>query len=109
MNDTPRDHLKRAAEALGGQAALAVACGYEDRRHVWPWFAQDPQHQRKVPPERCPLIERATRALAEERGDPSLIVTCEELRPDIAWSVLRDNPTDAPTTTPGALDEKAAA
>ncbi len=32
-----------------------------------------------VPAERCPEIERATGGA----------VTCEELRPDIAWDVLR--------------------
>lgn len=70
--------LERAADVLGGQAALAAICGYPDRRHVWPWFNTD----RRVPPEKCPLIERATK----ERGE---VVTCEELRSDVEWSVLR--------------------
>lgn len=83
---SPKTALKRAAEVLGGQAALASACGFSDRRHVWPWFNTD----RNVPAERCPLIERATKAKAVEVGDEALIVTCEELRPDIAWSVLRE-------------------
>jgi DNA-binding transcriptional regulator YdaS (Cro superfamily) len=78
--------LRRAADVLGGQAALAAACGYADRRHVWPWFNTD----RRVLPEKCPLIERATRAKAAEASDPSLIVTCEELRTDVAWDVLRE-------------------
>lgn len=34
---------------------------------------------RKVPAERCPSIERATNG----------IVRCEDLRPDVDWSVLR--------------------
>ena len=34
---------------------------------------------RKTPAERCPAIERET----------SGMVTCEELRPDIDWAVLR--------------------
>lgn len=34
---------------------------------------------RPVPAERCPEIEQATNGL----------VTCEELRPDVQWSVLR--------------------
>lgn len=79
--------LIRAAEVVGGQAALASAIGFTDRRHVWPWFNTD----RRVPAEHCPAIERATR----ERGSP---VLCEELRPDIPWSVLRDqaaSPTKA--------------
>lgn len=78
--------LRRAAEVLGGQAALAAACGYADRRHVWPWF----NTERRVLPEKCPLIERATKAKAAEANDQTLVVTCEELRPDVAWDVLRE-------------------
>lgn len=44
---------------------------------------------RPVPAEHCPMIEQGTRELARKRGDPSLIVTCEELRPDVNWRVLR--------------------
>ena len=68
--------LYRAAEILGGQAALAKILGYEDRRNVWPWFATD----RPFPAEHCPTVERAT------NGE----VTCEQLRPDVSWSVLRN-------------------
>lgn len=82
MNETTspeKQALRRAAEVIGGQAALATALGFNDRRNVWPWF-NDPR--RRVPAEHCPAIERATR----ERGAP---VLCEELRPDVAWEVLR--------------------
>lgn len=82
-----REALERAAKVLGGQAALASACGFSDRRNVWPWFNFD---GRRVPAEHCPSIERATRAIAEARGDPSLVVRCEELRGDVAWDVLRE-------------------
>ena len=44
-----------------------------------------------VPAEYCPAIERATRAKAQEQGDDSLIVTCEDLQPDVDWKVLREN------------------
>lgn len=81
--------LRRVAEVLGGQSAVASACGYSDRRHVWPWFNTD----RRVPAEHCPALEGATRARALELGDPSLVVTCEELRPDVAWGVLRECPS----------------
>lgn len=77
--------LRRAADALGGQAALAVLLGYADRRNVSPWFTT----ARAFPAEHCPAVERATR----ERNaiDPARpIVTCEELRPDVMWSVLRE-------------------
>lgn len=40
------------------------------------WVSGD----RPVPEERCPLIERATGGL----------VTCEELRDDIAWHRIKD-------------------
>jgi DNA-binding transcriptional regulator YdaS (Cro superfamily) len=53
---------------------------------VWPWF----NTERRVPAEHCPAIERATRARAAAGDDTSLIVTCEELRPDVLWSVLRE-------------------
>lgn len=78
--------LHKAAEVLGGQAAFAVVLGYGDRRNVSPWFTTD----RKFPAEHCLVTERATRAVAEERSDPSLVVICEELRPDVAWDVLRE-------------------
>jgi len=80
----PKDALRRAAEILGGQAAVAAVLGYEDRRAVFPWFSTD----RRFPAEHCPAIERATR----ERGQ---VVTCEELRPDVAWGVLREQSTPA--------------
>lgn len=37
--------------------------------------------RRQIPAERCPDIERATGGA----------VTCEELRPDVDWSVLRNS------------------
>lgn len=37
--------------------------------------------KRQVPAERCPDIERITKGL----------VTCEELRPDVNWAVLRNS------------------
>lgn len=52
---------------------------------------------RRVPAERCPEIERGTRQRnAEDSSRP--IVTCEELRSDVAWDVLRlqTAPTDQP-------------
>ena len=74
--------LQRAADVLGGQAALASACGYPDRRHVWPWFNTD----RRVPAEKCPAIEQATLAKGADK-----VVRCEELRPDVQWGVLREH------------------
>jgi DNA-binding transcriptional regulator YdaS (Cro superfamily) len=45
---------------------------------------------REVPAERCPDIERLTREAAAAKFDQTLIVTCEQLRPDVAWGVLRE-------------------
>jgi DNA-binding transcriptional regulator YdaS (Cro superfamily) len=47
---------------------------------------------RRVPAERCPEIERLTREIAQQKGDDALVVTCEELRPDVQWGVLREAP-----------------
>jgi DNA-binding transcriptional regulator YdaS (Cro superfamily) len=73
--------LRRAADVLGGQAAMAKVLGLEDRRRIWPYFHTD----RRFPTEYCPLIEKATRDLNDT-------VPCEELRPDVAWDVLRIQP-----------------
>lgn len=67
--------LKRAAELLGGQVAVARVLGYEDRRHVWPYF----NTPRAFPAEHCPKIEEATKGA----------IRCEDLRPDVDWYVLR--------------------
>jgi DNA-binding transcriptional regulator YdaS (Cro superfamily) len=75
--------LARAAKTLGGQAALASALGFANRTGVWPWFNTD----RRVPAEYCPLIERLTK---ERAVCPADVVLCEELRPDVAWGVLRE-------------------
>jgi DNA-binding transcriptional regulator YdaS (Cro superfamily) len=75
--------LNRAAKVLGGQAALASALGFSDRRNVSPYFTT----ARRLPAEHCPTIERATREAGE-------VVSCEELRPDVAWDVLRMQTAD---------------
>jgi DNA-binding transcriptional regulator YdaS (Cro superfamily) len=77
--------IARACVALGGQAELARALGITPAAvHQWC------KGVREVPAERCPTIELETRRAATEKGDPSLIVTCEQLRPDVGWSVLRE-------------------
>ena len=92
QTEIDKSALLRAAQVLGGQVGVARACGYDDRRHVWPWFNEP---TRRIPADKCPDIEAATRAAAQERGDPSLVVLCEELRPDVKWSVLRE-PLEVP-------------
>jgi DNA-binding transcriptional regulator YdaS (Cro superfamily) len=83
--------LRKAAALLGGQAAMARLIGYPDRRNVTPWFTTD----RPFPAEHCPDVELATRAIARERNDETLVVRCEDLRPDVRWGVLRARPEEA--------------
>lgn len=66
--------IDKAAALVGNQSALAALLGVT-KSAVNQW--KDPD--RKVPAEHCPLIERATGGQ----------VRCEDLRPDVAWDVLR--------------------
>lgn len=66
--------LDKAAEILGSQTALANLLAVS-KGAVSQW--KEPG--RRVPAEYCPLIERATAGA----------VRCEDLRPDMAWDVLR--------------------
>lgn len=77
--------LDRAIAAAGSQAALASALGIVQGA-ISNWKTRGTA----VPGDYCPSIERETRRIAAEKGDASLIVTCEELRPDIPWDILRE-------------------
>lgn len=75
--------IERAIKSFGSQVAMASALGVKQ-----PTISEWLREERRVPAERCPDIERGTRerhALNSEKP----IVTCEELRPDVAWDVLR--------------------
>ena len=62
----------------GSPSRLATACGDGVlRQHIEHWVKTG-----RVPADRCPLIEKATAG----------VVRCEELRPDVAWDVLRTTP-----------------
>ena len=82
--DTHIEALDRAARAVGGLSVLASAIGTAGSTPSM-WKAR-----RHIPAEHCPAIERETRRAAAAEGDESLIVTCEELCPNVAWSVLRE-------------------
>ena len=69
--------IKRAIKVVGSQSALAEALGIKQ-----PTVSEWVRGGRPLPLERCIDIERVTRALGKA-------VTCEELRPDIPWHVLR--------------------
>lgn len=60
-------------EKLGGTVAVARMTGVAPPS-VTAW------RSRGIPPERCPIIERATRGA----------VQVEALRPDVAWSRIPD-------------------
>ncbi|AFU18670.1 MULTISPECIES: transcriptional regulator [Actinobacillus] len=66
--------IKKAAKLIGGQAELAKHFGIS-MRAVSKWGSN------RVPAEHCPEIERLT------NGE----VTCEQLRPDVNWAVLRNS------------------
>lgn len=58
----------------GNQSRLSKTTGIPA-----PMLSQWASGERHVPAERCPAIERATNGA----------VRCEDLRPDVAWDVLR--------------------
>ena len=68
------EHVKRATEICGSGAALATAIKRSPQ-----FVSQLLKGERNVPAELCPDIERVTGGA----------VRCEELRPDVAWDVLR--------------------
>ncbi|RST54125.1 transcriptional regulator [Variovorax sp. DXTD-1] len=66
--------IRKACEVLGSQTALAKALEVTPAA-VNQWISG----ARPIPAEKCPAIERATKGQ----------VRCEDLRPDVAWDVLR--------------------
>lgn len=82
MNEAPTPAqlaAERAIKVLGGPVNAARVLQVKDERHqtVQSWL------RNRVPAEYCPAIERETRLM----GD---VVTCEQMRPDVAWGVLRE-------------------
>lgn len=73
--------IERAIEKVGSASALATLLQVSSAA-VGQWKSGE----RRVPAERCPEIERATGGA----------VRCEELRPDVAWDVLRMQAEPAP-------------
>jgi DNA-binding transcriptional regulator YdaS (Cro superfamily) len=73
--------IVKACAAVGGISRLAGVL-----RVTPPTVSQWVSGRRQIPAERCPEIEKATG------------VTCEELRPDVQWGLLRG------TAAPGQRD-----
>jgi len=71
------DKLNEAIKMLGGVSAAARLIGASQSR-VSNWLMRGTP----VPAEFCPLFELHTKRK----------VTCEEMRPDVKWYVLRDGP-----------------
>ena len=72
------------AQERGSQSRLSKSTGIPA-----PMLSQWASGDRQIPADRCPAIERATNGA----------VRCEDLRPDVAWGVLRGQPQ--PTTQAG--------
>lgn len=78
--------LERAIEIVGSVAALASSIGCSGTApHMW-------RKRGNVPAEYCPAIERATGGA----------IRCEDLRPDVAWDVLRAVPQEQVAAGQGA-------
>ena len=77
METIPETHIERAIALMGGAAETVRKLGLNGHATVYQWT------KTRVPAERCPQIEAATNGL----------VRCEDLRPDVQWSVLRNTPS----------------
>lgn len=73
--ETPKEALDLAVRIAGGMSALAKTLDLSGHQVIYQWGLN------RVPAERCPAIEAATNGL----------VRCEDLRPDVAWGVLRNS------------------
>ena len=94
----PKDATRLAIEILGGPVSAARVIAVKGGRYqtVQSWLSN------RVPAEYCPVIERET-------GLRGRTVRCEDLRPDIAWRVLRAAPQSDPSLATIAPAEQEAA
>lgn len=88
---SPQAAARRAVALIGGPSKSARVLGVKDGRHqtVQSWL------RTRVPAEYCPLIERATGGR----------VRCEDLRPDVAWAIVRASPCLASRPIEARLDD----
>jgi DNA-binding transcriptional regulator YdaS (Cro superfamily) len=87
--ETKRAALERAISVLGNMSSMARLMGLNSHQVIGGWKTK----ASGVPIRHCLTIERLTREAASASGDSSLVVACEELRPDVEWSVLRSSET----------------
>ncbi|MGL5733858.1 MAG: transcriptional regulator [Beijerinckiaceae bacterium] len=88
--ETQASIVKRAIRAHGTLSALAASANVKPQ-FVSQWLLEPGDDRwRRIPDGLCPGLERSTGIAADEKGDASLRVTCEELRPDIAWARIQD-------------------
>jgi DNA-binding transcriptional regulator YdaS (Cro superfamily) len=83
VNTSAETPLERAIRLAGGMTSLARKLnerGHQIKGHatIYQWKAT------RTPSDYCPDIEAITG------------VRCEELRPDVSWSVLRQSPSKLP-------------
>jgi DNA-binding transcriptional regulator YdaS (Cro superfamily) len=81
-------HIQRAIALFDSAADFAGAIGRSPQ-----FVSQVLKGERPVPADLCLVIERETRARALLKG--AAPVLCEELRPDVAWGVIRATPAAA--------------
>jgi DNA-binding transcriptional regulator YdaS (Cro superfamily) len=82
-----QDVVKKAVTIVGGGTQLAIKLGVTPGAVTQWCLPSDNKFYRQIPVIRCPQIEQATGGQ----------VRCEELRPDVAWEVLRCKPEMAST------------
>ena len=91
---TPKEALDVAIAALGGLSSAARSLpSVRSYQVIQQW------RDKGIHAERCPSIERATGGA----------VTCEELRPDVDWAVLRNSSRCCLLAEPDAAAEQGAA
>lgn len=73
MDQKPETPLDRAIRIAGGMNQMARDLQLSGHAVIYQW------KKTRVPADHCPDVERLTG------------VRCEELRPDVNWSVLRSN------------------
>jgi DNA-binding transcriptional regulator YdaS (Cro superfamily) len=76
--DTQAPPLERAITAADGITKLASLLGLKSHAVIHQWRLN------RIPADHCPSIERVTREIAATKGDPSIVVTCEEMRAVLA-------------------------